>query len=196
MPKFLQLGPSRVPQFPTDQDFCLPPWCLEHVCILPQGIPTLAVDCVECSAALNSWDWSFSCSRGPVSCLSNLWVVCISIKHSPEEEIHCSSKAVIPAHLSPVDHNNWHHKSPLTDFLFSLRAFCMWKWDSSCKCMHCIPCSLLLCSGRSVALGFAGSFPHPGAKQWEFSQSTVQLDSSGMATQSPGRWIKDRKFSF
>lgn len=31
------------------RDFPIPPWCLEHVCILPQGIPTSSVECVECS---------------------------------------------------------------------------------------------------------------------------------------------------
>lgn len=31
------------------RDFPIPPQCLEHQCVLPQGIPTLSVECVVCS---------------------------------------------------------------------------------------------------------------------------------------------------
>lgn len=42
--------PAECPSFLQiyRRDFPLPPWCLEHVCILPQGIPKLSVECVQC----------------------------------------------------------------------------------------------------------------------------------------------------
>lgn len=93
--------------------------------------------------------------RGPMSCLSDLWVVCVSIKHSPAEEIHCSFAE--PAKL-------WcQHIFLLWDITTGITNHLWLIFYSPLEhnCMHCMPCSFLLCSGRSVAVGFAGSFPHP-----------------------------------
>lgn len=115
-------------------------------------------------AGLNSWDCSFSFRRAQGSNATFEWLMGgLYFHQSPAEEIHCSCAE--PAKLwcqhtfSPVEHNNWHHKSPLTDFLFPLGALCTCEWDSSCR--HCTPVLSWFAVGRSVAVGFAGSFPHP-----------------------------------
>lgn len=128
------------------RDFPVPPWCLEHVCILPQGIPILSAGACSVSATPSDpgqgWIPGTAASpseelRGPR--LRDSRVVSISIKRSPAEEIHysCTEPAKLWCHHDFLLWNNWHHKSPWIDFLFPLRALCMWKWDSSCRCRRC-----------------------------------------------------------
>lgn len=173
IPNFLQLETNRVPQFPADlQEGSF------HSRMVPGVYPSTGDSHIICGVSRvftapsypgQGWIPGTAASpsgelKGPMPCLSDSQVVYSSIKCSPAEEIHCSfaepaklwcQHIFLPWNLATAS------QITLTDFLFPLRALGMWKWDSSCKCRHCSPVLSWFAVGRSVAVGCAGSFPHP-----------------------------------
>lgn len=168
VPKFPQLGTSRVPQFPADLQEGLSHGAWNTVYPSTGDSHMICGACGVCTAPGQGWIPGTAASpseelRGPMPRWSDSRVVCISIRHSPAEEILCSFAE--PAklwcqHIFLL----WSITTGVTNHHWQI--FCSSLEHSACgngtvPAGSAPPVLSRFAVGRSVAVGFAGSFPHP-----------------------------------